>query len=184
MLRKKNFGISNQHSNSTFIDSADKLRLFAESRGLWSIPVDVESIAKAMGIHVQFVVMLGNISGKLEKEIGGAWTIFVNRDHSPSRHRYTIAHELGHYCLHSFQETLFEDQIFFRGKEPTKNECETKTEWQANSFANEILMPEDKFIEFVDNGIEDIDILAKKFNVSTMAVRIRAKMLGFSGHGL
>jgi Zn-dependent peptidase ImmA (M78 family) len=85
---------------------------------------------------------------------------------------------LGHFCLHKHLRHIFEDQVFFRGAEPCKEE------WQANDFASSILMPESELRDSVRSGITDIEQLAEKFAVSTLALRIRAKNLGFSGHGL
>jgi Zn-dependent peptidase ImmA (M78 family) len=55
---------------------------------------------------------------------------------------------------------------------------------QANSFASEVLMPEGDFRKMVRDGKNKIDELAQEFGVSTLALRIRAKNLGMSGHGL
>lgn len=57
-------------------------------------------------------------------------------------------------------------------------------EWEANQFAGEILMPESDFRRLVRQGITSVDELAESFAVSSLALRIRAKQLGFSGHGL
>lgn len=57
-------------------------------------------------------------------------------------------------------------------------------EREANRFAGELLMPRDEFKKAVDQGITNIDELAQRFAVSTYAVRVRAKELGYQGHGL
>jgi len=45
-------------------------------------------------------------------------------------------------------------------------------------------MPEQSLREKVRSGTRSIEDLAKEFEVSTLALRIRAKSLGMSGHGL
>ena len=56
------------------------------------------------------------------------------------------------------------------------------TEWEANEFACELLMPHAELIEYIDKNfperIIDIEQIAKHFNVTTQMVRIRGKMLG------
>jgi Zn-dependent peptidase ImmA (M78 family) len=176
MIRKKSFS-DDQPSQEHDFDMASKLLDHADKEGISRYPLDVEALAKSLGIEVRLENMAEDISGTLEK-IDDKWTIQVNRKHHPRRRRYTIAHELGHYCLHRHQESLFEDIIFFRGLEPTK------TERQANIFASEILMPEYEFAQAIENGITNIEQLAERFGVSSMAIRVRAKELGYAGHGL
>jgi Predicted Zn peptidase len=180
MNRKGKFGIPARKTlDADLIGTPESLLNFAEKSGLKICPLDVYGIAEKLGIHVTDDSSLQeNISGILEKDENGKWTMRVNASHHPNRKRYTIAHELGHFCLHKHQEMFFEDQLFFRGLE------RTKTEWQANAFASAILMPENQFQAFLNQGICDVDKLAQEFEVSTLALRIRAQELGFSGHGL
>jgi Zn-dependent peptidase ImmA (M78 family) len=179
MIRKGIIGIKAEKQGDEIIDSPQKLLKFARNNKVYFFPLDVKYIANKMGIEVKESHDLSdNISGILEKNEYDKWIIGVNANHHPNRQRYTIAHELGHYCLHRYQERFFEDQVFFRGLESTK------TEYQANNFASEILMPEDQFLKFLNNGIKDVEELAKKFGVSTLALRIRAKNLGCTGHEL
>jgi Zn-dependent peptidase ImmA (M78 family) len=183
IIRKQYFTTSNQQDSNDIelIDTPEKLVRFAELRGLSIIPLDVEGVAKQFGIHVEYVSMKEDMSGSLdlerEKE-SKTWVIRINKDHHPNRQRYSIAHELGHFCLHKHLSHFFEDDIFFRGGELSKEE------WQANEFAGAILMPEQIFREKVRSGTRNIEDLSKEFKVSSLALRIRAKSLGMSGHGL
>jgi Zn-dependent peptidase ImmA (M78 family) len=160
------------------INKSEDLLLFAEKQGIILCPLDVKTIAEKLNIEVCFEELPEDISGILKKDENNKWKIKVNANHHPNRQRYTIAHELGHYCLHRYQESFFEDQIFFRGLE------RTRTEMEANSFASEILIPEKQFQKFLQDNINDVDKLATKFGVATLTLRIRAKELGFIGHGL
>jgi Zn-dependent peptidase ImmA (M78 family) len=161
------------------IDTPEKLLRFAEDQGLSPISLDVKGVAEKFGIRVEYVALKDNLSGILFKdEESNSWVMQVNEDHHPNRQRYTIAHELGHFCLHKHLKQRFEDKIFFRGGTPDK------PEWQANEFASAILMPEQSLREKVRSGTRSIENLAKEFEVSTLALRIRAKNLGMSGHGL
>jgi len=181
IIRKRNFTTIGPEDPNDFllIDTAEKFLRYVNVQGLGSIPLDVEAIAKKFGIRIEYVSLENDLSGILYKdEEDDSWVMQVNEDHHPNRQRYTIAHELGHFCLHRHLSLRFEDKIFFRGGEANK------PEWQANDFASAILMPEQKFREKVRSGMTTVDKLAKEFQVSTLALRIRAKTLGMSGHGL
>lgn len=161
------------------IDTPEKLLTFAKLQGFDAVPLDVEGVAKKLGIRIEYVPLKDDISAILYKDKeNNFWVLRVNKEHHPNRQRYTIAHELGHFCLHRHLKQYFEDKIFFRGGEPDK------PEWQANEFASAILMPENEFREMVRSGVSQVEKLAKEFKVSTLALRIRAKNLGISGHGL
>jgi len=175
MNRKRKFGVSSEKKISPdLIDTSEALLKFAIDSSIETCPLDVEEVARRFGISIiSDSSFHEEISGTLEKDENDKWTIRVNANHHPNRRRYTIAHELGHYCLHRHQKDSFKDQIFFRGLE------RSRMEWQANTFAGEILMPEEQFRLFLQDGIHDIDELARKFQVSSLALRIRASELGF-----
>ena len=161
------------------IDTPEKLLKFAELKELDTFPLDLLGVADKFDIRIERIALEDDLSGILYKEKeSNSWVMQINEDHHPNRQRYTIAHELGHFCLHRHLKQRFEDKIFFRGVEANK------PEWQANDFASAILMPEDRFREMVRSGESKVEVLAKEFKVSTLALRIRAKNLGISGHGL
>lgn len=87
---------------------------------------------------------------------------------SPQRDQFTLAHELGHYFLHSNL-----------GKVPlVANRSGTgRSEWEANWFAAGFLMPADEFRKQVQAG-EPVDVLFQTFAVSPRAVEIRKQSLG------
>jgi len=175
MIRKRRFGVpQGRNPNLDLVDTSESLLKFVADSDIETCPLDVRKVAEKLGILVVDDPSLQEeVSGILEKQENGEWTIRVNANHHPNRQRYTIAHELGHYCLHRHQQVFFKDQIFFRGLE------RSKIEWQANTFAGEILMPEKQFRDFLKEGICDIDELAQTFQVSSLALRIRASELGF-----
>lgn len=184
ILRRKSFStqVQSNPDDLGLIDTPEKLLRFAEPRGLVSIPLNVEKIADALGIGVEFLSFPSDeedLSGKLFHDVqSGKWRIHVNAQHHPNRQRYTIAHEIAHFFLHRHLQDVFEDKIFFRGGEATKEE------YQANEFASALLMPESAFRREIKSGKVDVEELAKFFQVSTLALRLRAKNLGMAGHGL
>lgn len=181
IIRRKRFsdGGQPQSTDIDLIDTPDKLRAYAAKNSIAACPLDVEAVAKSLGIHLQYSPLQNDLSGILRMNPDdGQWQMIVNASHHPKRQRYTIAHELGHFCLHRYGVKTFEDKIFFRATPSNQ------MEWEANEFAANILMPEDEFRAFVRDGITSVDELANEFSVSSLALRIRAKELGFSGHGL
>jgi Zn-dependent peptidase ImmA (M78 family) len=169
-----------QAADSNLINTPERLRTFAQQKGLRIVPpFDVEGVVNALGIEIKKENIKDDLSGVLRKSPESSkWEMLINAKHHPNRQRYTMAHELGHYCLHRHIQIEFEDRIFFRGGESNKEEM------QANSFASEVLMPDSDFRKMVHDGKNKIDDLAQEFGVSTLALRIRAKNLGMSGHGL
>ncbi len=96
--------------------------------------------------------------------------IYLSRATSSKRDIFTIAHELGHYVLHSRLGAI--------PLEANRSQERNTVEREANSFAAAFLMPENqikqKYKEF--NG--DIARLTKTFNVSDSAMLWRCKNLG------
>ncbi len=138
-------------------------------------PVNLYKIISHLGINLVEESLKNEISGMLDVKNK---KIYIEKTHSQPRKNFTIAHELGHYCLHQDISDTFEDQIFFRSNSIDLYES------QANNFAAELLMPRDEFIKIIKKDINTIEKLAEYFNVSTMAVRVRAKQLNLKGHGL
>src|SRR5690349_3761269 len=67
-------------------------------------PVNVAAIARDFGINVYAADLGPAISGILKKDPEGGssgFSIYVNKTHNMNRQRFTVAHELGHFVLHS-----------------------------------------------------------------------------------
>ncbi|MGZ0175141.1 MAG: ImmA/IrrE family metallo-endopeptidase, partial [Planctomycetales bacterium] len=87
---------------------------------------------------------------------------------SPLRDRFTIAHELGHYFLHSDQGEI--PIVAFRNGS-------TRIEWEANWFAASLLMPKAEFRQAASRDLS-VAALAARFGVSQEAARVRKEALG------
>lgn len=139
-------------------------------------PLDVERLCTLLGIEIHYSYELeASVSGKLIKTEQG-WKCTINANHHPTRQRFTIAHELGHYILHRNQQTDFVDSTYFR-KEDTQNSME----FEANRFASELLMPSSSFNYYKTNISNDINDIAIHFGVSPLAVSVRSKQLQREG---
>ena len=66
-------------------------------------PVDVEAIARGMGLRIEYTYLRDGVSGMVRARPDQIPTIYVDRDENPSRQRFTIAHELGHFVERSNQ---------------------------------------------------------------------------------
>jgi len=144
-----------------------------------SIPTPLDKITTHFGITLSYE--LGeNISGVLicNKNVT---IIGVNSTEATVRQRYTIAHEIGHYVMHKNLAELFVDQDYLVMK---RSGVKDQQELEANAFAAALLMPEDLLLNelermpvkiFVDAKIK---MLAKKFEVSTIAMTYRLSNLG------
>lgn len=175
--RQKN--ITNQ--NTELIKSVEEMSHFLVETGLDNIPLNIEEILQILDIELVIDNYLDDdISGYIRKR-NGQWTIGVNSNHHVNRQRFTIAHELGHYILHSHlvaEQGEMKDGVLFRDGDTNNAEV------AANQLASELLMPENQFRQAIKEGIQSIDDLANKFGVSSLAVRYRAKDLGYEGHGV
>lgn len=141
-------------------------------------PVDVEGIAREIGVDVVRDFLGPDISGKIQRNKAGSYVIVVNASDAPVRQRFTIAHELGHFLYH---RDLIGDGVAdspaYRAPDERLYEAtslERRHETQANQFAANILMPKEliRTIETRDPNMT-LDDLAKKLDVSVPALRIR-----------
>ena len=96
--------------------------------------------------------------------------IYLPFHSSPLRDRFTIAHELGHYILHS--------RLAGVEKLKATRSGHGRVEWEANWFAAGLLMPADIFKEKYDGPMFSIPELCSFFGVSSEAIHVRAQSLG------
>lgn len=164
--------------NVVLLRSASDLRAFGRAHGCYSgLILDVVNLVRNIqDVSLEYVEMDSTLSGSLSKK-DGLWVIKVNKFHSETRQRFTIAHELGHYVYHKdddIDEHEFVDTTFFRGM--TSNNLE----YTANRFASELLMPEKDVRRLIDTDkIRSVAELASKFGVSSAAMLYRIKELNY-----
>ena len=147
------------------------------------IPVPVESIAEdLLGLRIE-EDELGECSGML---IPAKRLIVVNASEAMSgdtptrRHRFTIAHELGHWICHAKGAT---DQAatYCRAKDLSQN-ANRALEREANVFGAELLMPEAAVRE-AWTALADAAEIASTFHVSAMAAQWRLYSFGLVDSG-
>ena len=136
-----------------------------------SVPVDVRTICRHLGIHVTdkpikseayFISREGNLA------------IIVKEDVIEQRKRFSIAHELGHIFLPDHAELVFNcsyNDMLYNTKKPYEQE--------ANFFASELLIPAEDLISDIrsDISIDLISQKAKDYFVSLSAMAIKLTQL-------
>jgi Zn-dependent peptidase ImmA (M78 family) len=135
-------------------------------------PVDPVYIARQLGIKVLKSDLPEEVSGALIKEKGKDPVIYLHKYDSDARKRFTCAHEIGHYYLRIGEEVY--ESIDLRDKELSSS-GDDPTEWFANNFAANLLMPEEEIRQRSDWSKLD---LVEFFGVSGEALKWRLKNLG------
>ena len=141
-------------------------------------PVDVVQLAESMGFVVGNAKMKKEEDGFIlvnndTQEILGVKTqklIGVNRERDLFTKRFIIAHELGHYILHSKNKSIFAQREQTHGRTSEENDVDF--------FAACLLMPEEDFVKTASSircTYDEIDdyqlakILSEQFKVPQLS---------------
>jgi len=148
---------------------------------LFEVPINVDKLVTTLKVGLEYPTLSDYVSGFFVMKEGRPF-IACNKLHNKRRRRFTLAHELGHFILHSGNKTLFVDKtksVMFRDSDSSSGE--QMREREANAFAAALLMPEKLIKQEAENmfGNKIVDQLAKKFGVSTQAMSFRLSNLGY-----
>lgn len=176
-------------SETSFSKVTDLFAYLKEQHNYYvSAPIDVDKIATLLSIDVEEDFAESDFIGRIsfEKERPKITINILENTYEPRR-RFTLAHELAHYCLHSNkQKAAFVDT---RKTMDRSGSYWDTYESEANAFAARLLMPK-SIIVSEGNSIIDtyksaastkggmprndfIDAMAKRFNVSNAAMEYR-----------
>jgi Zn-dependent peptidase ImmA (M78 family) len=145
-----------------------------ELSGIVAAPVPDTVITDLPRIEVQHLSPLG-ISGFAAWN-RGQWLIAVNASESPLRQRFSLAHEFKHVLDHPFIDDAY--------TEPWGQSAEEAAERSCDYFAGCLLMPKAWIKrDFYDQGIQELPTLARRFQVSQAAMRVRLLQLGLIQSG-
>jgi hypothetical protein len=121
-----------------------------------TLPVPVDQIADScFGLHVRNVEDLRSapgvpalgaaesLSGLLLPSLGEIWVNAGEARDWPPRRRFTIGHELGHWCLHRHAGAVWCRKNAVDPPEPEGRRAYPPEESEANAFAAALLMPAD-----------------------------------------
>lgn len=150
---------------------------FVQEYGQLIFPLPVAELAALKGFNVKvFTPKMDktyDVSGVIDYDNE---SIYVNEFDSPTRQRFTIAHELGHLALHQDHGNIvdFRNSIF-------NYNLSNEKEIEANVFAAELLMPVNEFIEQCNKVQNALFMLSLHFGVSAVSVKYRIKNLRKEG---
>ncbi len=129
---------------------------------------DVVDAVGSLGGKIHYESYSPAISGTIYVHGECDFDIVLPNHTSPLRDNFTVAHELGHYFLHSRQG---EQRII------AKRVASGRIEWEANWFAAAFVMPEERFIAAVKDFNGNDEAVSFIFGVSTAAVTIRKRVV-------
>ena len=145
--------------------------------------VPVEDIAESyLGLLIRDEALEDGVSGVLrirEREIG---VNAVEGARWPRRRRFTIAHEIGHWVLHKddIADLVVTRTIGYVPSDLAKAKTpEEIREREANRFAAELLMPEDRVHAAVGSDGADVLVQAERFQVSALSMSWRLFTYGY-----
>lgn len=163
----------------------EKASALCEEYDINTYPVDIVNLCNKNGITVFEEYLPTHVSGfiiiqsQILKKYNTNKLIVVNLLDAPSRRRFTIAHELGHYVLHRQH-----DVEMYAHRDAGQN---NSIEREANIFASNVLMPKYLVQKELDNISFDywessydaflIYKISNAFAVSEAAARVRLNEL-------
>lgn len=186
---------SARYEAPSFETANDLLRAYAAAIGRpIGVPIDVDAIAEFLKVRVEEDASLelddtvGQIGFKGDQAVVSINP--VQNSYEPRR-RFTLAHELGHFCLHA-------DKIQLGFKDSKKTMSRSLSYWdakesEANTFAAQLLMPKELLIKYgqqiidaykASNGVSSMPLkeflqrISSRFAVSNKAMEYRLKNLG------
>lgn len=156
-----------------------------QESGTYRSPVSVDLIVAHLGVITQARALSDGVSGVLVFE-NDQGVIGYNSLHAPVRQRFTLAHEIGHFVLHikGKEPRLFIDKSVAFHRNDDSSTGSDNEEIEANVFAASLLMPESLVRREIEqrrldlDDEDDIDALAKSFNVSPAAMTYRLVNIG------
>lgn len=137
-------------------------------------PIPIVKIAENLGFIVVESPFDDDESGLLYYDPNNSIDkiILLNKDDIPTRKKFTIAHELGHYL------NEYKTGVIYAHR--NSNSSDPYYESEINSFASELLMPTKilkNFLEKIDYKSKDFDFVASlissAFLVSFSAAKVR-----------
>lgn len=184
-------------TNSRRYENAASLLHELEQRGLAvTAPIDVEKVVSLLGIQVKEDSLLeaDDVIGKIEflgeAEVPVVTINPIQNSYKPRR-RFTLAHEIGHYCLHNaVSKRSFSDSRKTMSRSASYWD---RYESEANSFAAQLLMPKNLIVSEGKRVLNEymrinsatkmptalfIEQMSTVFGVSNKAMEYRLKNLG------
>lgn len=133
-------------------------------------PVPEEVIASLPRITVRYVPAKTFAATARWSRAQRQWVILVNRRDTAGRQRFSLAHEFLHVIARPYEKRVYRDRA--------GRSAYLQAERAADIFASALLMPKPWVKRaFYDQGIRDERMLARLFDVSVAAMRVRVDQL-------
>jgi IrrE N-terminal-like domain len=160
--------------SKTPADYATWVRQVHELNGTTPRRIDLIDLTHRCGGQV-VETHLDGCAGVLVRATGG-WGILVHQNDSPRRRRFTLAHELGHFCI----PTHHRYATGCVSPETVRSPKAKVIEREANAFAAELLMPKKVVSPMLRSGsinLKRSNELADVFDVSLVSAALRLSEL-------
>lgn len=137
----------------------------------------IERLAHRLGIAVVEIDLESGIDGYIECDplFGGksGYTVYINKNLTTQRKRWTLAHEIGHYFLHSDNPDLYFGEGLNRARGKSANFAYETQEREANYFAEDLFFAPNSLEAALNLHGENIQYLAMNvFGVPEAALQI------------
>lgn len=157
-----------------------------ERLNIISAPVDVNVVARSLGLKIVYNDLGEEISGLLVTHDGNS-SICIREGEPIVRQRFTIAHEIGHFVMrHQFEQdgqVHVDEEYKVTARSTAKTAGFDPKEVEANQFAAALLMPSrllrqraSRFGGWMLNE-DRVSELAREFKVSEQAMALRLQAL-------
>ena len=126
-------------------------------------------LAEAEGISLRFCPEFQSLKG-MYKVILNQRFIFLNGNLKRREAKQVLAHELGHDMLHRemAKDSIVQDHFIL--------DMTLKPEYEANLFAAQLLLPDEKVLSLIKGGITKEE-MARKLSVSPLFVDLKIQIL-------
>lgn len=142
------------------------------------IPVPIEELVIANDIQkierlVDAPGFVGMLATDETKSYGKIWV----GDMRPTRQRFTIAHEFGHFLLPHHTQMNYQCSSKDINQSEKGGTPEAEREWEANRFAAEVMLPKEQFVKRLGRiaapCLSHVQRLAEAFDMSVEATARR-----------
>jgi Zn-dependent peptidase ImmA (M78 family) len=150
--------------------------------------VDIVQLASRAGIDVYGTDAPDDFNAEITHiPSQNKFEILVNTNHSLNRQRFSVAHELAHFVLHS--KEIIKYGSLKRSADQSDSTYFPEMEKEADEFGGELLIPEkllkDHFPDIFNKRknplpFPKIQEISQKFKVSVLVAAIRLRQLGLN----
>lgn len=163
----------------------EKAEQVLRDANLFKSGFDIKKLALKLNIKLVEDNLAEDVSGFFVINNGKPIITYKKEATKSKRTRFTIAHEIGHFILHSKEQPIFIDRtpkVLYRNSASSTGEI--LKEREANTFAAALLMPkllvENEISKLDEKDIDSvIKTLSEKFDVSEQAMSFRLSNIGY-----